>query len=927
MVGSTNSAWTKMAPSNRIFTLALLLLSILLVPVVGQDPKTQYVYGTDAHGVTRELPVNRYPALYTGNFGDCLGGESLFNITKFDAAYYADNLTIVFHLDGTSNIRNESLMMQISVDAYGSNRFQMVFDPCLLNIYSLCPLNASVPVTGWAVIPVGPQQIGGIPPIAFDIPDFEGSTTLKIFANSSQTQIGCFQAVMRNGNTFSHPEIVAPILGVFILAAIIASFSTATYGFSLPHIRMHYAHSLSVFVVWEILQSIFFSGALSVEWPSVCVAWWSNFAWSAGLINVPAISNAVNAFVGVAGNSSQVGGAGSVVLNNAGGLITQIYGRSLGTPAPASIMKRDPYNASDPFDYTWAGEPVGLGLPTPGTWYGFWGNLAGLNLPAAAALVVGLIWLVIAIALVAVSVILFKFLLELLSRISLIKNDRMSYFRSHWLGYLGLAVLRTVFISFFMVMLLTIFQFTNGGTGSTTAVAGVTFVVYFIAMATSIALACRARTRLGRFEATSDRVVFHRARVLKIMPGLVPAWESTLREQGLEVKHVFSIPLSRVRHVNHDSDSPSIHQDQAYTKKFGWLSARYRRSKWWFFSYYAFYLFGRAAFLGAGVGSPLVQVYGLLIYEIIAFAVIIILRPFEGTRNNALAAWMLSISKILTTGLSVAFLPEFNIDRIIATAIGVVIIVIQGLLIIGMMILVCLSAMSSWMSLSRNREEFKLDYLDSTRVKYFEKMESKAADEFQPRARNRKGKDKEDPDETLGAATEPSFSVLSVHRNPKIEDEDEADVLADLEGPTIYDPQSPDAPSRAIVTRASRANSVGSRYSVASLPRAGRPHQSSVSSRDFAMWNPATIDRPDSSLAQRLDGNGAPSVHFGDESDVSAARKLEGQSSYQSLRSPTGSRPGSPFSPGGRMTPSRETLARYAEERTRSNSTPIPDIK
>lgn len=105
-----------MGSLNRILPSLVLLFFVLLGPVASQDPKTQYVYGTDSNGVTRELPVNRYPALYTGDFGDCLGGESLFNITKFDAAYYADNLTIVFHLDGTSNIRNESLMSESTTD-------------------------------------------------------------------------------------------------------------------------------------------------------------------------------------------------------------------------------------------------------------------------------------------------------------------------------------------------------------------------------------------------------------------------------------------------------------------------------------------------------------------------------------------------------------------------------------------------------------------------------------------------------------------------------------------------------------------------------------------------------------------------------------------------------------------------------------------
>lgn len=66
--------------------------------------------GESEEGDTGARDDNRYPSLYTQDFGDCLGGESLFNVTKFDAAYYADNLTVVFHLDGTTNIRREDVM-------------------------------------------------------------------------------------------------------------------------------------------------------------------------------------------------------------------------------------------------------------------------------------------------------------------------------------------------------------------------------------------------------------------------------------------------------------------------------------------------------------------------------------------------------------------------------------------------------------------------------------------------------------------------------------------------------------------------------------------------------------------------------------------------------------------------------------------------
>lgn len=57
-----------------------------------------------------DLDVNRYPALWSGDFADCQAGGSLFNFTKFDTAYYGDNETVVFHMDGSTSIRKEAVM-------------------------------------------------------------------------------------------------------------------------------------------------------------------------------------------------------------------------------------------------------------------------------------------------------------------------------------------------------------------------------------------------------------------------------------------------------------------------------------------------------------------------------------------------------------------------------------------------------------------------------------------------------------------------------------------------------------------------------------------------------------------------------------------------------------------------------------------------
>ena len=70
------------------------------------------VEATVAEGNTYLVADNRKPALYTQTFGDCLGGSSI-NVTRFDAAYYQDNMTVLFHLEGNTNVANESLMSKV----------------------------------------------------------------------------------------------------------------------------------------------------------------------------------------------------------------------------------------------------------------------------------------------------------------------------------------------------------------------------------------------------------------------------------------------------------------------------------------------------------------------------------------------------------------------------------------------------------------------------------------------------------------------------------------------------------------------------------------------------------------------------------------------------------------------------------------------
>ncbi|RSL64418.1 hypothetical protein CEP53_004073 [Fusarium sp. AF-6] len=820
--------------------LVALLSAISLVPTVyAQDPVL--INGTDADGVYRDdLDVSRTPALYTGDFGDCLSGGSLFNVTAFDAAYYADNLTVSFHLYGSSNIRRENVMMHLSIEVYGEERFNKTYDPCKSNVTTLCPLEAGESVQAYIATEISPDDIAGIPSIALNIPDLEGFARLRIFANSTQTEIGCFQATMSNGQSFSQPEYVGSIVGVFVFAAALASFATAIYGLQIPHMRMHYAHSFSILVIFETFQSIFFSGALSVDWPTVLPAWWSNFAWTAGMFASDSMVDAISPFAGVTGNASQVGSAGSVPINNGGGLRQQIYGRSLirRSTVPVddvlqSLARRNEFNASDPYDYTWAGKPRNPGMPLPGDYGGFAGTLSRINIPLYDAFIIGLIWLCVVLVAVALFVLTAKLLLDLSRKIKLIKSDGFDFFRSHWLGYMAAGLLRTLFIAFFTMMTLTTYQFTLGAPAGPKAIAAVIFAM-FLGLAALAAYACAVRLREGKYEVVSDSIRFEEGKLFKKVPFIAATLESSIgeEEQAQKPRLFGSMAVRRIRFTDNDPNRTNVHQDVGYIKRFGWLSARYRRTRWWFFAVYLAYQFIRACFIGGGRGNPLAQVYGLFIFEVLALVAIIKMKPFEGSRNTTAAIWLLSISKIITTGFSIAFLPSFNLSRIVATAFGMIIIVVQAFLAVAVMVLIVLGMISTWMSLSRNREEFPKN-LDPIRVRYFEHMEVRAGD--LPRSKEL---------EKIPEPPKPTFRVNSVRRERKVVEDNSFPILEGTGGDVPDHPMHP-------LNRRSRANSASSRHSVNSLPRSGRTHRASWSSKDFAEWD-AEMNRGDTARISRM---------------------------------------------------------------------------
>jgi hypothetical protein len=152
----------KMRPALVILLSFLTTIQPSFAAKVVIDPTSgEWIPYTDNQNQKTWLNNFRKPSLYTGDFGDCMG-NSMVNVSRFDAALYKDNMTVLVHWAGTTPLLNQSLMLYMAVYAYGQTYWQLPFNPCNANINSLCPMNASTPFEASFNIPLSDAETASV---------------------------------------------------------------------------------------------------------------------------------------------------------------------------------------------------------------------------------------------------------------------------------------------------------------------------------------------------------------------------------------------------------------------------------------------------------------------------------------------------------------------------------------------------------------------------------------------------------------------------------------------------------------------------------------------------------------------------------------------------------------------------------------------
>ncbi|KMQ42677.1 TRP-like family [Trichophyton rubrum] len=723
---------------------------------------------------TARIAGKRVPPLYTEDFGDCMA-KSMVKLTQFHAAYYHDDLMVGFHLDGHTSLKNESIMVYIGFFAYGKRRFDLIFDPCEANIRNLCPMDASRQIGDGGLLQVAPTDISGISQTTLRLPDLEGRAVLRVFSNSTRSQIACYASTVTNGVTMSHPQAVVSLLALIIFITFILSLATIIYGEDILTMQLHYSHSSSLLLAFTVLHHIYFTGAISANWPRVLVEFWSNFAPFAGMIYSKSMQSSIDRLVGADKGDVRILGANPVgnVFPHLGGYnITNIYNTSpsnrtfgpLRTSLWAPMDEQDYHasasSASLSSTFQWQGQLVDDGFPMPGNYSGFAGTLSMQKIPAVNALTTGLLWVLVLIAALTAVIPVVKMIIELLIHWKVIKGrqaQNLAYFRIHWPEFVLAMLLRSLFIGFGMLSFLALFQFGFGGAASVKALAAITFLVLILGSVSITAYAISYRH--SHFTSMPERrpLVFERRNLLNIIPWFVLTTKGSTVSKESSTTALQNYPWWKS--CVHDTGS----NESKFLLRFGWLLARFKDDRWHFCVIWLMHEFLRACFLGGAVANPISQTVGLLILEITFMICVITMNPFEAKRLS-IVLYTLSFSNISSALLSIPLLAQHNLNRMAAFAIGMAIAIIHSILVLLLVISMLSGIITSYISLTRNRR-IPADQLGShpIRMRYLGHVNRGVG--YNP------GAFYSTPGSMSPTPRQASFKVHSVRRCPKIIDE------------------------------------------------------------------------------------------------------------------------------------------------------------
>lgn len=590
---------------------------------------------------------SREQSLFASSVTYCKPPESLL-VQQFDIAFFPKNQSVAFNISAASVKENVNVTANLFLNVYGMNPVNFTLDLCHVLNGALCPL-PTYNFVGADSITL-PDSLGvsdKVPGIAFVIPDLEG------FAQLTLTEIGtgdvkaCIQATLSNGWS-THQPAVEWVTAGFALAAFVSAIFHSAFPDSLAPFRF-----LDLVYLYQAIAS---SSFLGINYPSLYRAFTLNFAWAVGLVSTSSSSSFQNSIDNMRRHTG--GRLANSSSSSAVGLINR---------------KLSPYNAKNSEFATAPLVPIRRSIDGLGE---FLNSLASTNLRVTESARPDTPNLRMNLAQVRTAV---------QGEVQTVTSDSSNVLQA------GIPI------------------FTNSihiGTGNAFMTV---FLVSLIVLAVGLALLAlgylatavvqRMKTRKGK-NMKLDYPSFTQAWLVRLglvflFPLLVFAfyqwtlkdsWLSTLLSVisflGLLVLLTYPSYLI-IKLVRQSKDPYELHSTSpaSYLASLGPLYAQYRPERYHYFLTLLIVPFLKAIFIAFASASGLAQVILLFVTEFIVLGLQIGLKPHK-TRGGDVLGTYLGLTRLVATGLLIAFVERTAVKPIPRTVIGVVIAVIWAVAVV-----------------------------------------------------------------------------------------------------------------------------------------------------------------------------------------------------------------------------------------------------
>lgn len=593
------------------------------------------------------LQVQAADVLSTSGFASC-AADSDIAVRNFNVEYNKENMTVKFNVAGESK-RQQQVIADLVVTAYGKEVYRESFDPCEKAIPFLCPIPAgNFSAAGNLDIP---QQFASqIPAIAFTIPDLDGIARLELKAKdgnngTSGAPLACLQSSVRNGKTAEQPAVTWVTAGIAGAAAVLGSISVISTAAGLGGASGGGSSGPSPNVVDVVMwfQFISTNGMLSVNYPPVYRAFTKNFAWSTGLIPWTDMQHSIDSFrAKTGGNTTR---SSYDVLKNTTLVYTSDTSgsnfRKRSLDLFGRLVKRVDLQTS--INGTTLGNSTAANDQNESSLmkqvHGIEAYVETLSIPNTNTFLTVLLVFLIVLAAVAVLILLFKVILELYALCGKLNKPLASFRKRYWQFLIGTMV-RIILLMYGIWVIYCLYQFKQGDSWGANILAGVALAIF------------------------TGVLIFFVVRITK---------------------------LARKAKKAEAAGGEALLEDKKNLRKYGLFYDQYKSTFWWMFIPFIVYLFAKGAIISLGSGNGLIQSSGQLACELILFGFLVIGRPFNSKAGNVINIFI-AVVRVISVACVLIFTEKLRISQTTTTVTGVVLIVVQSVLTGALAILIAVNA-------------------------------------------------------------------------------------------------------------------------------------------------------------------------------------------------------------------------------------------